>query len=286
MKDRTITLAGSAIIILLIIAGITLISNSKNKSNLRNEKLQNENLTSQRLQATQDLDKAKSDLVEIRSKEESSSKALADTQSKLKEKEKRIAYLSKENGSLMKDKNDLVQLQKTKMELDKAYTELKMEHQTSLSRISDLENSAIILDAEKRDLTSKLETSEMDRIDNVEIYGSRGNKKDKLTDIARRTKELNLNFDSPLSKTDLISYKIITPSGSMINPEDKTSAWVVVDHSQQKMTASLSSASGDPANSRQIELRDDSNDKLKPGEYKIQVFNNNKNIGTYRLKLR
>lgn len=287
MKTKTLTVAGSAIIaILLITYGIALISNSRNKRNFNNEKLQNATLTSQKDQVSQDLDKAKSDLGAITSKDAAANKALAKAESAIAEKERRIAYISKENTSLMKDKNELVQLQKSKKDLNIAYSDLKMEHEAALSQIKNLENSALIADADKRELISKLESSKKNRIDNIEIYGSRGNKKDKLTYKARRIKDLNFNFDSPLGKTDEISYKIITPSGTIINPEDKLSSWLVVDHSPLKMTASLSSASGDPENLRQIVLKDKERDKLRSGEYTIQIFSNDKNVGSYRLKLR
>ncbi len=287
MKTKTLTLAGSAIIaILLITTGIALISNSRNKRNFNNEKLQNETLSSQKLQGSQELAKSKSDLEAITSKEDVANKALAKAESSIAEKERRIAYMSKENASLMKDKSELAQLQKSKKDLDIAYSDLKMEHQAALSQIKNLENSALIADADKRELVSKLESSRKNRIDNIEIFGSRGNKNDNLTYKARRIKDLNLNFDSPLGKNDNLSYKIITPSGTIISPEDKLSSWLVVDHSPQKMTASLSSASGDPENLRQIVLKDKDRDKLKSGEYTIQIFSNDKNIGSYRLKLR
>ncbi len=287
MKEKRVRLAGSAIIVvLLIIAGIAFFSNSRNKRNLRQEKLQNESIMSQKNKATEDLDNIKSDLTALKSKEETTNKALASEKTILKEKERRIAYMSKENSSLMKDKNELAQLKKSKTELDKSYQDLELQHETALSLIKDLENSKIALDSERKELMSELESSQKDRIDNVELYASRGNRKDKITFIARRARELNLSFDTPLSKADAISYKIISPSGKIINPEDKLSAWAILDHSPQNMTASLSSASADPENARKIELKDNSKDKLISGVYTVQVFSDNKDIGNYKLKLR
>jgi hypothetical protein len=287
MKEKRVRLAGSAIIVvLLIIAGIAFFSNSRNKRNLKQEKLQNESIMSQRNKATQDLDNVKSDLTALKSKDEITNKALASEKTILKEKERRIAYISKENSSLMKDKNELAQLKKSKAALDKSYQDLELQHVTALSLIKDLENSKIALDSERKELMSELESSQKDRIDNVELYASRGNRKNKITFIARRARELNLSFDTPLSKADAISYKIISPSGKIINPEDKLSAWTIVDNSPQKMTASLSSASADPENARKIELKDNSKDKLIPGVYTIQIFGDNIDIGNYKLKLR
>ena len=74
MKEKTLTTADSVVIIVLLITSATaLISNSKNKLNFNNEEIQFESLPSEKLQSTQDLNKAKSDLVAIKSQEESSS---------------------------------------------------------------------------------------------------------------------------------------------------------------------------------------------------------------------
>ena len=74
MKEKTLTTAGSVVIIVLLITSATaLISNSNNKLNFNNEEIQFESLPSEKLQSTQDLNKAKSDLVAIKSQEESSS---------------------------------------------------------------------------------------------------------------------------------------------------------------------------------------------------------------------
>ena len=81
---------------------------------------------------------------------------MATTDSKLAEAEKRIAHMSKENSSLMNDRNELVQLQKSKSDLDKVYEDLKLKQETASSRIKELENSTIVLDAQKKELSENL----------------------------------------------------------------------------------------------------------------------------------
>ena len=218
-------------------------------------------------------------------KKESEEKALAETNSKLAETEKKIAYISKENSSLVKDRNELVQLQKSKSDLDKVYEDLKLKHETAVTRIKELENSAIIMDAEKKELTGNLTNAETYRTDNIEVYGSRGNKKDKLTFIARRTKKLNLNFDVPQILTEAISIKIITPAGKTIIPDDKSLTCVIKPDSGNP-TASLSFVPGEFDASRKVTLTYTPKEKLNSGEYKIQIFSNDKNIGNCRLMLR
>lgn len=286
MKEKTLTFAGIIIIVLLLItATIAFASNAKNKHNYNEEQLLNEAVTSEKIQVSQELIKVKNDMAALMTTKESEEKELAETNSKLAENEKRIVHISKENSSLMKDKDELVQLQKSKSELDRAYEDLKLKQETSSSRIRELENSLIVLDAQKKEISANLAYPEKYRPGNVEIYGSRGNKKDRITFIARRTKKLNINFDVPQSLTEPISIKIITPAGTTITPEDKSLTWLIISGSDQ-LTASLSSIPGDIETIKKVSLTYSAKEKLKSGEYKIEIFSNNKNIGNCRLMLR
>ncbi len=120
----------------------------------------------------------------LTTKKESDEKAMAETEFQDWQKPKnRIAHMSKENSSLLKDRNELVQLQKSKSDLDKVYEDLKLKQETASSRIKDLENSAILLDAQKKELSENLADAEKYRTDNIEIYGSRGKKKIRLLSL-------------------------------------------------------------------------------------------------------
>ena len=125
----------------------------------------------------------------------------------------------------------------------------------------------------------------MYRTDNIELYGSRGNKKDKLTIYAGRTKKLNLNFEVPQNLTEAISFKIVTPTGTTITPEDKSLSWVTEPYSHN-LTASLSSGPGDFGVPRKVVLTYNAKEKLTSGEYKIQILSADKIIGNCRIKLR
>jgi hypothetical protein len=290
MKEKTLTYAGTAIIALLLITcTIAFISNSKNKRNYNEEKIRNESISSQKFLVSQELDKVKSEMAALTTKKQSEDKALAETDLKMAEAEKSISNLSRENGSLLKDKNVLVQLQKSKNDLDNAYEDLKLKQETASSRIKELENTAILLDAQKKELSKIIANAEEYRISNMEIYGSKGNKKDKLTFLARKTKKLNLIFDVPQGLNKPISINIITPDGKMITPEAKSFS-SFIDPGVDYLTASLStipaSTPGKLNNSKRVILAYTPEEKLNAGEYKIQIFCNGRNIGICRLRLR
>ena len=84
---------------------------------------------------------------------------------------------------------------------------------------------------------------------------------------------------------ETISFKIITPAGTTITPEDKSLSWTIEQNSWN-FTASLSSVTGEFEASRKVVLTYTSKEKLKSGEYKIQIFSNDKNIGNCRVKLK
>lgn len=290
MKEKTQKYAGTTIIVVLLITGtITFISDSKNKRNYNEEKLKNESIYSQKQQFSQKLDKVKSDIAALTTKKEAEDKLIAETDSKLAEREKTISQMSKENNSLIKDRNELVQLQKSKSDLNNKYEDLKLKQETASFRIKELENSTIILDAQNKELSENLADAEKYRTSNIEIYGSRGNKKDKVTFIARKTKKLNLTFDVPQILNEPISIKIITPEGKIIGPSDKaiTSS---IRPDLNYLTASLSSISPIiPVNinsSQKVTISYSPEKILRAGEYKIQIFSNGKNIGNCRVSLR
>ena len=286
MKEKTWTYAGTIIIVVLLITtSVAFISNAKNKRNYKEEKLRNETVSQQNQQVSQELDKVKGEMAALTTKKESEDKEMAQTESRLTKTENRIAYISKENSSLMKDKDELAQLQKSKSDLDKVFEDMKLKQETASSRIKELENSAILLDAQKKELSGKLADAEKYRTDNVQIYGLKGNKNEKVTFLARRAKKLHLSFDIPQNLTEAISFKIITPSGTTISPENKSISWLVKPDSGN-LTASLSSFPGEFDASRKVALTYTPKEKLKKGEYMIQIYSNDKNIGNCRLRLR
>lgn len=282
MKTDKLTIAGIAIIVLVLIAAGAIITNSRINRGLKNEKHQNEALISQKLQTSQDLNKTKNDLSALTSKNEATEKSLKTTQSSLALNEKKVVEL---NSTLKQDKIEMSKLQASYTELEKSYSDQKIETEAANKRIQDLENSSMLLDAEKRDLISKLENAEKYRSDNMEIYGSTGNKRDKITFMARRTKKLNISFEIPQSLTGKMSMKIVTPSGGFMIPENQYLSWSVRPYSSN-MTAGLSGLQGEFEKSQKVMVTYMLPEKLTAGDYEIQIISDDKDIGNCRIRLR
>lgn len=285
-KQKVVTYVGASVIALLLI-GIffTVGSNLKNKRNLDAEKLAYEKLLSEKLMIEKELASQMTNFSSLKVKSETNAKLLVETKIKLAENEKKINALYGETRSLRATKKELAELQKTKADLEKESSQLKSDYDRLLAQSKDLQNSLSSLEAEKKNLTLQLEKAQLYNTDNFLVTATRGKKTEKIVICASRAKKLNMTFEVPQSLTEAISFKIVTPSGATINPDDKALTWSFPQDSRN-FTASLSTVTGEFEQSRQVVLSYASKAKLTKGEYKIQILCNGNNIGNCRIMLK
>jgi len=285
-RQKVVTYVGASVIALLLL-GIffTVGSNKKNKRNLNNEKLTSEKLLSEKLSVDKELAKQQADFSALRQKSDANSKLLAETNIKIAESEKKINSLSGENRSLRANRKELEELKKTKADLEKESSQLKSDYDKLMAQNKDLQNFLSSLETEKKNLALQLENAQKVNTDNFLVTATRGKKAEKFVVKASRVKKLNMAFEVPQSLTDAISFKIVTPSGTTINPDDKSLTWTFPLDSRN-FTASLSPATGEFEQSRQVVLNYVPKGKLAKGEYKIQILCDGNNIGNCRIMLK
>ncbi|MFA5819869.1 MAG: hypothetical protein WC854_11425 [Bacteroidales bacterium] len=285
-KQKVVTYVGASVIALLLI-GIffTVGSNLKNKRNLNAEKLASEKLLSEKLTVEKELIKLKADFSALKQKSDANTKLLAETNMKIADNEKKINSLTGENRSLKTNKKALSELQKVKADLEKESSQLKSDYDRLLVQSKDLQNSLSSLEAEKKNLVLQVEKAQLYNTDNFLVTATRGKKTEKIVICASRAKKLNMTFEVPQSLIEAISFKIVTPSGATINPDDKALTWSFPQDSRN-FTASLSTVTGEFEQSRQVVLSYASKAKLTKGEYKIQILCNGNNIGNCRIMLK
>lgn len=285
MNNKTVTTVGIIIIVLLLIASVIgFLSSNKKKRDLNAEKLRTETLLSEKLSVEKELDKLKSDFAALQKSFDENAKKLADTEARLSDRERRINSLVRANNTLTNASKELEALKTEKAALDKEYADLKLAQERLLNQNNDLQAAKTALEAEKSDLLKKIEQMQTYDADNYLPYGSRG-KMDKPTIRAFWTKKLNVSFEVPQSLTDAVSFKITTPTGSVITPDNKALTWFIVQDPAH-FTASLSAVSGEFEQSRTVVMNYASKEKLAKGEYKIEISSNGINIGNCRLKLK
>jgi len=283
-KDNKLFRCGSFNSLLL---GLILLfsANSKNKKNLRDQTTTSQALLSERQKLEGDLEKLKSDFAALKQKNDANEKLLSESSSKIAENEKKINALSGENRSLRANKKELADLKDAKTELEKEFAKLKSENEKLLNQYKDIENKIASLEKEKKELASQLEKAQIHNTDNFLVTATRGKKIEKVVICASRAKKINIAFEVPQALTETLSFKIVTPSGSIINPDDKAMSWFFQPDNRY-LTASLSSLSGEFEQSRQVVLNYAPKTKLLKGEYKIQILSGTDNIGNCRIKFK
>ena len=285
-RQKVITYVGASVIALLLI-GIffTVGSNKKNKRNLNTEKIASEKLLSEKLTGEKELAKLQTDFSALKQKSDANTKLLAETNIKIADSEKKINSLSGENRSLRADRKELVELKKTKADLEKESSQLKSDYDKLMAQNKDLQNSLSSLETEKKNVALQLENAQKINTDNFLVTATRGKKTEIFVIKASRTKKLNMTFEIPQSLIEAISFKIVTPSGTTINPDDKSLTWTFPLDSRN-YTASLSAVTGDFEQSRQVVLNYVPKVKLEKGEYKIQILGDGNSIGNCRIMLK
>ena len=285
-RQKTVTYVGAIVIALLLIGMVfTSVSTSKGKRNLNAEKQTSEKLLSEKLSVEKELAKLQTDFSALRQKSDANTKMLAETNIKIADSEKKINSLSGENRSLRANRKELDELKKTKADLEKESSQLKSDYDKLMAQNKDLQNSLSSLETEKKNLVLQLENAQKVNTDNFLVTATRGKKAEKIVIKASRTKKLNLTFEVPQSLTEAISFKIVTPSGTIINPDDKSFTWTFPLDSRN-FTASLSTVTGEFEQSRQVVLNYVPKEKLAKGEYKIQILCGSNNIGNCRIMLK
>jgi len=285
-RQKTVTYVGAIVIALLLIGMVfTTVSITKGKRNLNAEKQTSEKLLSEKLFVKKDLDKLQTDFSTLKQKSDANAKLLAETNIKIADNEKRINSLTGENKSLRANKKELAELKKTKAELEKESSQLKSDYDKLMAQNRDLQNSLSSLETEKKNLVLQLETAQKVNTDNFLVTATRGKKAERIVIRASRAKKLNMTFEVPQSLTEAISFKIVTPSGTTINQDDKSLTWTFPLDSRN-FTASLSTVTGEFEQSRQVVLNYVPKGKLAKGEYKIQILCDGNNIGNCRIMLK
>ena len=282
-NQKTITYVGAVVIVLLLLGLIlTIVFNSRNRNSLKAEKLTTERLLTEKSAIQNDLDKVREEISNLKLRSDENARLLSDTEAKLADTEKRMRYLSSQNAKKSKAAEEEFQIQKAALE--KEYADLKLSYDNQMSENGNLQKKLAEMEAQTNDLLEKLKAMSTFDSDNFQVMGTRG-KNDRQVVFARRVKKLSVNFEVPQSLTDAISFRIVTPTGTTITPEDKSLSWIFPPNARH-LTASLSPVTSEFEESRKVTLTYAPKEKLVPGEYKIQIFSNGQNIGNCRIRLR
>lgn len=281
-KEKMIAIgAGILLFVSLIGTGLFYNSGKTLTKNLNDEKLKSEMMLSEKLLLQKDFDMFKNRLTALNGQNEELNKILAETMQKLSEKEAALNRISRENGkvkTLTAQLSDLKQMKKDfesqVLALNESVQKLNMEKNT-------LEKNIASLQEENKQLSANLAILSSITADDYLAEPTKRN--GRLTVMAKRTKKMTVSFKVPENVVEDISFKLTKPDGTRVEGKENGIAYSVIN-SDEGLTASLSGGAIEV--SKKIEMTYTPKGKQKPGLYKVEIYNADKYVGAYNVKLR
>lgn len=252
---------------------------------LQDTRIQQERLVSEKLQLEKSVANFKNELEKMKgtNKEMNDriSVQLAEME-KLEKQNRKYQSTAAQVNALKKQKADLEAMVKN-LEGDMLKMNSTINDLTAENMRARLENKELAANNSK--LNDQVNALQEVAINNALVQAVQGKKKDRVTVVAKRTKELKMEVDLPASLTENLSLKVIDPQGKVLNEKDGTASITEVLN-DERLTASLTMAEGELVSSKRMKLEYTPKAKLKQGTYTLEVSNGKKSLGKIQIKLR
>lgn len=252
---------------------------------LQDTRIQQERLISEKLQLEKSIAQYKSELTKKGTENSGLTFQIA-------EQLATIESMEKENRHLRSTALQVNALKKQKGELEAMLKVLERDMKNMNNTVSDLTTENARIRIENRDLAAnnvklneQVNALQEVAINNALIEAVKGKKKEKLTVVAKRTKELKMEVDLPTSMTQNLKLKVIDPSGIELTEKDGTASIKEVLN-ENTLTASLTLIEGEFVNAKRMRLEYAPKSKLKSGTYTLEVSNGVKSLVKVQIKLR
>ncbi|PKP50112.1 MAG: hypothetical protein CVT92_14670 [Bacteroidetes bacterium HGW-Bacteroidetes-1] len=282
-KEKII--AGSAVVLLLVIliGTFSLYNNGKSlKSNLNSEKLKTEMMLSERLALQKEINNFRTQINSLIGKNTELDKLLAQTTKKLNNKQAEMNKIVKDNSNIALLKTQIEDLNRMKKDfenevltMNETIQRLNNENDTKDQKMASLQKENEFLSANLAMLNSMMAS------DDYLVETSKKNQK--LTAKAKQTKKMSLTFNVPDNIVSNINFKITKPDGKLVEGKDSGIAYNLVDENETLLASNTVSEINIV---RKIEMNYTPKKKLKPGIYKIAIYNGDRHIGTCNVNLR
>jgi len=282
-NKRKIAITG-ALAVLLVSFIVSAVYFNKNRSlgkDLDNEKLKSELTLSEKLLAEKEVASLRNQLASLKGTNAEIDKILAETTKKLNDKEAELLKIQRENSKVKSLKKQLDEIAQLKNDLEKQLNAVNANLARVNSENEKLNKSITDLRAENEELAQNLKILSSLTADNFLVETTRG--KGKLTVKAKRTNKIAVSFAVPANVTEKLSFIITKPDGKQITDNDKAISFNVIDNDENLYA---STNNDDIKVSKKIEMVYQPKEKLRPGTYKIEIYNGNKYVGASNVRLR
>ena len=274
---------GIAFVIALLFAVNFHSKNRSLKIETKKERLNSENLLSEKSALQKAFDKLNSEIPLLKAKNTEMDKLLAQSNEKIYAKQLEIDKLIKEKKDIKEITGKMNELQVMKDDLIKQVNALNQ-------KIQSLNSDNLALNTVINDLKNdKQQLSENMRImaaNNFLIETLKG-KKEKLTVSAKKTNKIKTDFDIPVDIENNLSFIIHKPDGKIIDSKkDKSISLNIAGTGTSDLVASTGKFSGYTVKTKRANMVYQPLEKLLPGVYSIDVFNKDTYLGTSQVKLK
>ncbi len=251
----------------------------KVKAAVEKERLENERLLGDKLQLEKRLNDQEGSLHDERKRNTDADARIADLERRVKQAQEHARALEGRARSTDKAKKDLAEAQAQREQLMTQLAELR-------SSERDLRGQLAQAMADRDAIAARFDQQQQgaQMVNNAEVDALRG-KKEKLTVVAKRTRQIRMAFDLPEHLAQQANFKIISPKGRSYEGKDPSIAMSIDPHEGEPM-ASVELLSGPGSRASRIHLTFRPKEKLEPGLYRIDVRSGDTYLNTVLLRLR
>lgn len=279
--------AVSTILLFTAIGGLFYMDHTKRslKDLFDASRLNSEKLLSEKLGFEKDALRLDKELNKANKKNASTEKLLAETNEKLKAKERELnkKWADKSRMNALQSEVDELRNLRNSLESQLAAMETKIK---SLADANTMLSQSVSTITESRDLLQhEYEILTALTANNYRVDATRG-KKDKLTIKARSARSLKLGFDVPLEVVESINFRINTPAGKVISSADESVAIEMIEDGTTLLASTEEIGIDIFKVSKRIEMTYLPKEKLKAGIYKIDVYNKDLYMGSCQVRLK
>lgn len=284
-KFKIHEIAAISALLLFVILSVTLITRNRSINNsLKNEKIINEALLSEKMKLTHNAEKLKKGIESLAKEKKNQESKLLLLKSQLEQKEAELAdQKQKGNLAISNLKSTIENLQKEWAAINEKYMANTKELAILTEKNKQLQSQLDFALNEKDEIFMQNELLKAILGDNYCTEAVRG-KQDKVTMWARRTNKLSLSLDLAHGNYSDLYFTITAPNGKIYSSTDNHQAEFSIDYDLVEL-ASLDNILKPEATTR-VQLNYKPQSKLSKGVYKFNIYNNDNYIGSTQLKLR
>lgn len=247
---------------------------------LNGSKLKNESLLSEKLMGDKEISDLKNQITIQRGKNKEMEKLLAQANASIAKKESEL----KKNPGNKNTSKELAELKRIKNDLEQEKSALNTRIQNLENDRDNLNQQLLLAQNKNKELANTVNIMEAMAINNYRIDATKKN--EKLTVVARKTRNLTMAFDFPQDIASNIKFKVKTPDGKVISEDDASLVSEVIE-STDNFTASLQMGStGELKVNKRVQMSYKPEQKLKKGVYTIDIMNGSTYISSCQVRLR